>query len=86
MIATGFYATTCEWYETDYVIISDMYWTSPELLRMSSPPRCGTQKGDVYSFAIIVKEILFRNEPFAEYEDLTPVGNYLFNSHKLSSV
>ena len=42
----------------------DLLWTAPELLRMSNPPQSGTQKGDVYSFAIITQEIIFRAAPF----------------------
>ncbi|OQV25922.1 Atrial natriuretic peptide receptor 1 [Hypsibius exemplaris] len=38
-------------------------WTAPELLRNRSSPS-GTQKGDVYSFAIIAQEIVYRNGPF----------------------
>ncbi|XP_043286627.1 atrial natriuretic peptide receptor 1-like isoform X2 [Venturia canescens] len=44
-------------------------WTSPELLRMERAPPEGTQKGDVYSFAIIVHEIVMRQGPFYLGED-----------------
>ncbi|CAM1295059.1 NPR2 (predicted) [Pycnogonum litorale] len=48
-------------------------WTSPELLRNPSPPPEGTQKGDVYSFAIIVHEIVFRQGAFwIEHYDMSP--------------
>jgi len=39
-------------------------WTAPELLRTTTRPINGTQKADVYSFAIIVQEIMFRAEPY----------------------
>ena len=53
-------------------------WTAPELLRMEHPPPCGTPKGDVYSFAIIVHEILARSGPFylgGDAAGLSPRGN-----------
>ncbi|XP_014203598.1 atrial natriuretic peptide receptor 1-like [Copidosoma floridanum] len=39
-------------------------WTAPELLRMANRPAEGTQRADVYSFAIIVHEIEVRQGLF----------------------
>ena len=41
-----------------------MLWMAPELLRMRDRPAKGTRLGDIYSFAIILQEILFRSMPF----------------------
>lgn len=41
-----------------------MLWTAPEILRMKRRPISGTQKGDVYSFAIIAQEIAYMALPF----------------------
>lgn len=45
-------------------VVLGLLWTAPELLRMRCPPPEGTQKGDVYSFAIIVHEIVMRRGTF----------------------
>ncbi|CAH1795400.1 unnamed protein product [Owenia fusiformis] len=42
----------------------DQLWTAPELLRMNKPPKMGTAKGDVYSFAIILYEMYGRSGPY----------------------
>uniref|UniRef100_A0A8D3CZX4 Guanylate cyclase n=1 Tax=Scophthalmus maximus TaxID=52904 RepID=A0A8D3CZX4_SCOMX len=39
-------------------------WMSPELLRSEAPPPQGTQKGDVYSFGIILQEVALRRGAF----------------------
>ncbi|XP_019626200.1 PREDICTED: atrial natriuretic peptide receptor 1-like [Branchiostoma belcheri] len=48
-----------------------LLWTAPELLRMPCPPLKGTQKGDVYSFAIITQEVISRGHPYCA-NDATP--------------
>ncbi|XP_013862140.1 retinal guanylyl cyclase 1 [Austrofundulus limnaeus] len=42
----------------------DLLWTAPELLRNSSLRRKGTFCGDVYSFSIVVQEVVSRSTPF----------------------
>jgi len=67
--------------------MSDMLWTAPEILIERNKADDvtvfvpGTQKGDVYSFAIIVQEILYRQGPFfiSEDDQLPPKG-FIFRS------
>uniref|UniRef100_A0A8B9L370 Guanylate cyclase n=1 Tax=Astyanax mexicanus TaxID=7994 RepID=A0A8B9L370_ASTMX len=48
-------------------------WMAPDLLRMSNPPACGTQKGDIYSFGIILQEVALRRGVFyIEGDSLSP--------------
>ncbi|VDK81468.1 unnamed protein product [Dibothriocephalus latus] len=42
----------------------ELLWTAPELLREPVKRITGTQKGDVYSFGIILQEILCCSEPY----------------------
>ena len=42
-----------------------LLWTAPELLRSDELFGRGTQKGDVYSFAIIMQEVILRSDPFS---------------------
>lgn len=42
----------------------DLFWTAPEFLRDLSITRKGTCKGDVYSFAIILQEVVVRGPPY----------------------
>lgn len=60
-------------------------WMAPELLRLESPPPCGTQKGDVYSFGIILQEVALRHGAFyLEGEPLSPKGNTHIHTQELS--
>ncbi|XP_034940312.1 receptor-type guanylate cyclase gcy-12 isoform X3 [Chelonus insularis] len=56
-------------YETQNIIppaksARDLLWTAPELLRHTGLRKKGTQPGDVYSFGIIMQEVVVRGEPF----------------------
>jgi len=60
----------------EYEFYRDQLWTAPELLRMTTRPINGTQKADVYSFAIILQEIMFRAEPYFIYTQ-SPKGTMI---------
>ncbi|KAG7200781.1 hypothetical protein KM043_003157 [Ampulex compressa] len=62
--------------ENSYAYWRKQLWTPPELLRIERRPPEGTQKGDVYSFAIIVHEIVVRQGPFylGDNTDFSPKG------------
>uniref|UniRef100_A0A8C5GDA9 Guanylate cyclase n=1 Tax=Gouania willdenowi TaxID=441366 RepID=A0A8C5GDA9_GOUWI len=58
-----------------YAFYAQKLWSAPELLRLEAPPPQGTQKGDVYSFSIIVQEVALRRGTFyLEGEPLSPKG------------
>uniref|UniRef100_A0A8B9JKP5 Guanylate cyclase n=1 Tax=Astyanax mexicanus TaxID=7994 RepID=A0A8B9JKP5_ASTMX len=42
----------------------ELLWTAPELLRGSFPGQNGTFPGDVYSFSIVMQEVVARGPPF----------------------
>ncbi|XP_059893695.1 guanylate cyclase 2G isoform X5 [Gadus macrocephalus] len=48
----------------------DLFWIAPELLRLDCLPFNGTPKGDVFSFAIIMRELVLSTET-GPYHDLS---------------
>jgi len=57
------------------LFFSDLFWTPPEFLRDPANSRKGTYKGDVYSFAIILQEVVVRGPPYCML-DLPPEGEF----------
>ena len=53
----------------------ELLWKAPELLREADPPLCGTKKGDVYSFAIILEEFHTLKSPYSN-SDIPARGTY----------
>lgn len=46
-------------------VFPELLWTAPEILRIPGHPGLhGTLPGDVYSFAIIMQEVVIRGPPF----------------------
>uniref|UniRef100_A0ABM0MJJ6 guanylate cyclase n=1 Tax=Saccoglossus kowalevskii TaxID=10224 RepID=A0ABM0MJJ6_SACKO len=51
-----------------YADYAKLLYRAPELLRTKTPTR-GSQKGDVYSFAIVLQEIVTRCGPYGNNEE-----------------
>ncbi|KAI8512630.1 natriuretic peptide receptor [Branchiostoma belcheri] len=54
----------------DVARFTRMFWVAPELLRRECPLK-GSQKGDVYSFAMVAYEVATRSAPYTDSQ-LTP--------------
>lgn len=62
------------------VVLSELLWTAPEILRVPGQPGLyGTLPGDVYSFAIVMQEVVIRGPPFCML-DLTAAGRIAFHN------
>lgn len=51
-----------------FVIIIELLWTAPEHLRDPFPGTKGSEKGDIYSLAIIMQEVILRVQPYGMLE------------------
>ncbi|OCT71259.1 guanylate cyclase 2G [Xenopus laevis] len=60
---------------------SELYWTAPELLRLERFPFQGSKKGDVYSFAILMREVLHSSDD-GPFEDLSLEPQEIINKIK----
>lgn len=60
--------------DDSYAYYRGRLWRAPEVLRDPNPPIEGTQKSDIYSFAIICQEVIHRRGPFwvQNMENLSP--------------
>ena len=65
-----------KWWVSGYVCIAptESLWAAPEILRMFPRTPEGTQKGDVYSFAIILQEFHTRKGPYSDNYDIQAKG------------
>lgn len=55
---------------------SDLLWTAPEVLPSLKEKPKGTKEGDVYSFSIILHEIVYRMGAFAGHPSSTYEGEF----------
>ncbi|CAH2323134.1 guanylate cyclase 2G-like [Pelobates cultripes] len=78
------YGTTLRDIAAKNVNYSELYWTAPELLRLGVFPFQGTQKGDVYSFAIIMRELIYDGED-GPFQDLSLQPSEIISKLKESS-
>ena len=57
-----------------FLLFSDMLWCAPEHIIDGEMDNRGSQKGDVYSYGIILQEIANRKPPYSMYP-FAPQGN-----------
>ncbi len=70
LINEAFYYFTSNFYISNS--FTELLWTAPEALRgTKNYPKSGTQSGDVFSFGIIMQEVVVRGEPYCMLS-LTP--------------
>ena len=50
--------------EDSDLMFEDELWTAPELLKVNKKPKRGSKEGDVFSYGIIVQEIILQGLPY----------------------
>ncbi|PRD33496.1 UNVERIFIED_CONTAM: Npr1 [Trichonephila clavipes] len=63
-----------------------LLWTAPEHLRRRDPYRYGSKKGDVYSFAIVLQEVITRSLPFEPKERFSRTVHFLSPEEQTSGI
>ncbi|KAL1788700.1 guanylate cyclase 2G-like [Sigmodon hispidus] len=65
------YGCTHRIYNQQTMDHSELYWTAPELLRLQDLPWSGSPQGDVYSFAILMRDLIHQQAhgPFDDLEE-----------------
>ncbi|KAK2159123.1 hypothetical protein LSH36_158g05005 [Paralvinella palmiformis] len=69
--------------ENEHIRYRNKLWTAPEIVRQQKHQRSGSQKGDIYSFGIILYEIMGRAGPYGDTE-LSPKARCVTNWLKQS--
>ncbi|XP_069316280.1 guanylate cyclase 2G-like [Eulemur rufifrons] len=75
------YGQTYRTFDEKTADLSELYWTAPELLRLPEVPRSGTPKGDVYSFAILMRELI-QHPDHGPFDDLHEAPAEIINRIK----
>ncbi|XP_052028127.1 guanylate cyclase 2G [Apodemus sylvaticus] len=75
------HGSTCRIYNQDATDHSELYWTAPELLRLQELPWSGTPQGDVYSFAILLRDLIHQ-QACGPFDDLEAAPEEIISSIK----
>lgn len=72
--------------EDEDTLLSKQIWLAPEHIMKSSGSKRGSKKGDVYSFGLLLYEIITNIPPFFDVEKrdyMMPLSKYLFDIHSM---
>ena len=66
------------------LFLVEKFWVAPEHLRDPRLPL--SQPGDIYSYGIILQEILLRDLPYSTYEFVAPRGKTTDHSSLIKTI